>query len=114
MTSKKIKQKNSKRPSAPGDWFQLVELFDPEAGIAAATPEGLPPTVVSGKLNGIPVVHVPTTVTAGQAQRISDVVQEVCGRVPLVITNNVKLLKLRQLSERQAQGIMRDAKASAG
>jgi len=105
----RIKNKG-KRPSAPGEWYQFVEQFDPEVGIVPARPEGLPPVVVQGKLSDIPVVKVPVTATAAQAQRISGVIEEACGVAPIVITSNVMLLKLRRVSEKQAKGLLQSAK----
>lgn len=105
----RIKSKG-KRPNAPGEWYQLVELFDPEEGVFPATPEGLPPVVVQGKLSDVPIVQLPVTATAAQARRVSEVIEEACGVLPIVITNNVRLLKMRRVSEKQAKGMLEDAK----
>jgi hypothetical protein len=104
MSAKQIKT------TTPGTWHQLVELFDPEEGIAPATVDDMPPMVVNGKLEDVPVITVPTSATAGQVRRIAEAVEEAIGKAPLVVTNNVKLLKLRPLSDKQARGIMDDAK----
>lgn len=101
-------------PEVPGQWYQLVDYFDPEMGVVAATPKDLPPVVLEGKIEDVPVIKVPVTVTQSQAARISAVVEEIVGHAPLVITSNVELCKLRPLSKQQADGLMRLAKERAG
>lgn len=98
----------TKKRGAFTSWFRLESFFGPNEGITPAVVEGMP-VFIPGKLFELPVIQVPMSVDPDRVEEIARVVQEATGKEPLVITSNVRLLKLVRVGEAEAQRMMKEA-----
>jgi hypothetical protein len=97
------KVKNQHIGKKPQEWYALEELFTEGLGIQPANLEAdgsKVPIFIPGKLKDIPVVMVPMSASDGQIDAISKMIQEVLGRAAIIITSNVRFLRLVQIDPR--------------
>ncbi len=93
------------KPPKPGKWYIVDAMFDETSGLKAMAVDGIPFRIV-GRIEDSPVVEVPPSVSGEASSRISDIVKRGTGKIPLVFTNNIRFVRLRELSDVDAMNQM--------
>lgn len=91
----KIKDRSGEEFHVLEGWFGREGTFEPSVVDGTVV-------IVPGCLGDIPVIQLPASASAEDYERVSRVIQEVTNIVPLVVTPNVSIMKMRRVSGQEA------------
>lgn len=101
--------KKAKPASTTREWHRLDFQFIEGGGIQPAVIDGVP-IFIPGKLATLPVIQVPMSASPDQILAIAKTAKGIVGREPLVVTTNVKLLKLVPVTEEWVHAFLESQK----
>jgi hypothetical protein len=89
----------------------MDSLFSEDSGMEPALVDGVP-VVVLGKLEDAAVLQLPQSTPPEDFDRISRAFTEAAGEPPIVLTSNVRMVKLTKIDAQEAASIQRQAAAN--
>jgi hypothetical protein len=100
-----VSRKKAKKDAIGGvrrTWHRLENFFTSDSGVQPTAIDGVP-VFVPGAIRNVVVVQVPMTASPSQIESIAAAIKRTIGQEPIVVTTNVKFLRLVPVDESEVR-----------